>query len=78
MGSDDFKILKFKVTQMFLIAKVMGRGWWEERSWHLCREGMPITMSLSWDLAGDITQQKGANAVRCGSRTGQQIYEPLA
>lgn len=60
MGSDDFKILKFKVAQMFLRVKVMGRGRWEGRSWHLCREGMSITMSLSWDLAVDITQEKGA------------------
>lgn len=70
MGPDDFKILKFKVTQIFLRAKVMGRGRWEKVSWYLCREGTSITMSLSWDWLETSLRRKGAKKKRWG-RAGQ-------
>lgn len=71
MDPDDFKILKFKVTQIFLRAKVMGWGRCEKGSW--CLHGGPVYHNVPFmRLAGDITQEKGTKRRRWG-RTGQKL-----
>lgn len=63
MDPDDFKILKFKVTQIFLRVKVMGRGRCEKGSW--CLHAGHVYHDVPFiGLAGDITQEKGAKRRR--------------
>ena len=70
MGPDDFEILEFKVAQMFLRVKVVGRGRWEKVNWYL--HGMSVMMSLSWGWLEASLRMKGADRRRWG-RAGQKL-----